>query len=245
VNDTPTKHMFDNYYGTGQSTIDGILRATNVLLAGKAFVVIGYGYCGKGLANRARGMGSKVIICEVDPLRALQAVMDGFYVMPLLDAAKLGDIFVTVTGGKSNIRKEHFQIMKDGAILANSGHFDVEINISDLEKLSKSRRSIKENVEEFTLRDKKNLYLLAEGRLVNLAAAEGHPSAVMDMSFANHALCARWLVKNYKKLQPQVYEVPKEIDEIIARLKLASLGIKIDLLTKEQIKYLTSWSEGT
>jgi len=245
INDTPTKHMFDNVYGTGQSTIDGIIRATNVLLAGKTFVIIGYGYCGRGLANRARGMGAKVIICEVEPVKALQAVMDGFYVMSLLEAAKVGDIFVTVTGGKDNIRAIHFEKMKNGAILANSGHFDVEINIPDLEKLSVTRKLIKENVEEFKLRNGKSIFLLAEGRLVNLAAAEGHPSSVMDMSFANHALCTRWLVKNYKNLKAEVYEVPKEIDEKIARLKLQSLGIKIDTLSKEQKKYLTSWSEGT
>ncbi len=247
VNDTPTKHMFDNVYGTGQSTIDGILRATNILLAGKIFVIIGYGYCGRGLANRARGMGSKVIICEVDPVRALQAVMDGFYVMPLIKASEKGDIFVTVTGGKNNLGKGHYKKMKNGVILANAGHFDVELNIPELSELAKSKRVIKENVEEFTLKNGKKIYLLAEGRLVNLAAAEGHPSSVMDMSFANHALCARWLVKNknYKSLNSQVYDVPKEIDERIARLKLESLGIKIDTLTKKQKKYLNSWSEGT
>ena len=245
VNDTPTKHMFDNVYGTGQSTVDGILRATNILLAGKAVVVCGYGYCGKGLANRMRGMGAKVTVCEVEPINALQATMDGFSVMRLIDAAKVGDIFVTVTGDKHVLRKEHFQKMKDGAILANSGHFDSEIKIPDLEKLAKSKREIKPFVQEYTLKNGNKLYLLAEGRLVNLAAAEGHPSSVMDMSFANHALCARWLVKNYKGFKPEVYEVPKEIDEKIARLKLASLGIKIDSLTKEQKKYLTSWSEGT
>lgn len=245
VNDTPTKHMFDNVYGTGQSTVDGILRATNVLLAGKTVVVAGYGYCGKGLANRMRGMGAKVIVAEVEPVNALQATMDGFSVMRLIDAAKIGEIFVTVTGDKHVIRKEHFQKMKDGAILANSGHFDSEIKIPDLEKLAKSRREIKQSVQEYTLKNGRKLYLLAEGRLVNLAAAEGHPSSVMDMSFANHALCARWLVNNYKDFKPEVYEVPKEIDEKIAKLKLQSLGIKIDSLTKEQKKYLTSWSEGT
>jgi len=245
VNDTPTKHMFDNVYGTGQSTIDGILRATNVLLAGKNVVICGYGYCGRGLANRMRGMGAKVIVCEVEPVKALQANMDGFSVMRLIDAAKVGDIFVTVTGDKHVIRKEHFQKMKDGAILANSGHFDIEIKKPDLESLTKSIRQIKQSVEEYHLKNGRKLYLLAQGRLVNLAAAEGHPSSVMDMSFANHALCARWLVKNYKNLKPEVYEVPKEIDEKIARLKLQSLGIKIDSLSKEQKKYLTSWSEGT
>lgn len=245
VNDTPTKHMFDNVYGTGQSTVDGILRATNVLLAGKTVVIAGYGYCGKGLANRMRGMGAKVIVAEVEPVNALQATMDGFAVMRLIDAAKVGEIFVTVTGDKHVIRKEHFQKMKDGAILANSGHFDSEIKIPDLEKLAKSKREMKQSVQEYTLKNGKKLYLLAEGRLVNLAAAEGHPSSVMDMSFANHALCARWLVKNYKNFRSEVYEVPKEIDEKIARLKLQSLRIKIDSLTKEQKKYLTSWSEGT
>ncbi|OGK09587.1 adenosylhomocysteinase [Candidatus Roizmanbacteria bacterium RIFCSPHIGHO2_01_FULL_35_10] len=245
INDTPTKHMFDNVYGTGQSTLDGIIRATNILLAGKTFVVIGYGYCGRGLANRARGMGARVIVCEVEPVKALQAVMDGFGVMSFLEAAKEGDIFVTVTGGKDNIRGSHFQRMKNNVILANAGHFDVEINIPELEKLAKSRKTIKENVEEFSLKNGKSIFLLAEGRLVNLAAAEGHPSSVMDMSFANHALCARWLVRNYKNLKSEVYEVPKEIDEKIARLKLQALGIKIDTLSKEQKKYFTSWSEGT
>src|SRR3990167_3997881 len=245
VNDTPTKRMFDNVYGTGQSTIDGILRATNILLAGKNVVICGYGYCGRGLANRMRGMGAKVIVCEVEPVKALQANMDGFSVMRLIDAAKVGDIFVTVTGDKHVIRKEHFQKMKDGAILANSGHFDIEIKKPDLESLTKSIRQIKQSVEEYHLKNGRKLYLLAQGRLVNLAAAEGHPSSVMDMSFANHALCARWLVKNYKNLKPEVYEVPKEIDEKIARLKLQSLEIQIDSLSKEQKKYLTSWSEGT
>ncbi len=245
VNDTPTKHMFDNVYGTGQSTIDGILRATNILLAGKTVVICGYGYCGKGLANRMRGMGAKVVVCEVEPVLALQANMDGFSVMRLIDASKIGDIFVTVTGDKHVIRKEHFSKMKDGAILANSGHFDSEIKIPDLDMLTKSKRRIKTAVDEYTMKNGRRLYLLAEGRLVNLAAAEGHPSSVMDMSFANHALCARWLVKNYKSMKSEVYEVPKEIDENIARLKLQSLGISIDSLTKEQKKYLTSWSEGT
>lgn len=245
VNDTPTKHMFDNVYGTGQSTLDGIMRATNILFAGKTFVVCGYGYCGRGLASRARGMGSQVVVCEVDPVKALQAKMDGFLVMRMSDAAKIGDIFVTVTGGKHALRKEHFQQMKDGAVLANSGHFDIEINKVDLDKLSKSKRLIKENVEEYTLKNGHRIYLLAEGRLVNLSAAEGHPSSVMDMSFANHALSCRWLVQNYKKLKAEVYEVPTEIDEKIARLKLKSLGIQIDTLSAEQKKYLSSWNEGT
>ena len=245
VNDTPTKHMFDNVYGTGQSTIDGIIRATNILLAGKKVVICGYGYCGRGLSNRMRGMGAQVVICEVDPVKALQATMDGVSVMRLIDASKIGDIFVTVTGDKHVIRKEHFQKMKDGSILANSGHFDIEIKIPDLESLKRSKRQIKQSVEEYYLKDGRKIYLLAQGRLVNLAAAEGHPSSVMDMSFANHALCARWLVKNYKNLEADVYDVPKEIDEKIARLKLQSLEIQIDSLSKEQKKYLTSWSEGT
>jgi len=245
VNDTPTKHMFDNVYGTGQSTVDGILRATNILLAGKTVVVAGYGYCGKGVASRMRGMGAKVVICEVDPVKALQANMDGFEVKKLIEAAESGDIFVTVTGNKHIIRKEHFLKMKDGAILANSGHFNIEIDKVALKKSAKSKKLIKENVEEYTLKNNKRLYLLAEGRLVNLSAAEGHPSSVMDMSFANHALCCLWLVKNYKNLKPEVYEVPKEIDEKIARLKLKSLGITIDSLTKDQKKYLSSWNEGT
>ena len=245
VNDTPTKHMFDNVYGTGQSTIDGIIRATNILLAGKKVVICGYGYCGRGLSNRMRGMGAQVVVCEVDPVKALQATMDGFSVMRLIDASKIGDIFVTVTGDKHVIRKEHFQKMKDGSILANSGHFDIEIKIPDLESLKRSKRQIKQSVEEYYLKDGRKIYLLAQGRLVNLAAAEGHPSSVMDMSFANHALCARWLVKNYKNLEADVYDVPKEIDEKIARLKLQSLEIQIDSLSKEQKKYLTSWSEGT
>lgn len=245
INDTPTKHMFDNVYGTGQSTLNGIIRATNILLAGKNVVVCGYGYCGKGVATRMRGMGAHVIVCEVDSVKALQAVMDGYAVMRMVDAAKIGDLFITVTGDKNIVRKEHFSKMKDGVILANAGHFDVEINIPELEKLSRSRKTVEENVEEFELKDGKKIFLLAQGRLVNLVAAEGHPSSVMDMSFANHALCARWLAKNYKNLKPEVYEVPQEIDEKIARLKLDSLGIKIDSLTKEQKKYLTSWNEGT
>jgi len=245
VNDTPTKRMFDNVYGTGQSTIDGILRATNILLAGKNVVICGYGYCGRGLSNRMRGMGAKVIICEVEPVRALQAAMDGFSVMKLIDAVKIGDIFITVTGDKHVIRQEHFSKMRDGVVLANSGHFDSEIKIPDLENLSRTKREIKFAVREYTLKNGNRLYLLAEGRLVNLAAAEGHPAAVMDMSFSNHALCAAWLIKNHKILKPDVYDVPKDIDEKIARLKLQALGIKIDTLSKEQKKYLTSWSEGT
>lgn len=245
VNDTPTKRMFDNVYGTGQSTIDGILRATSVMITGKNFVVCGYGFCGSGLAARAKGMGAHVIVTEVDPIKALKAIMDGFRVMPLMEAAKVGDIIVTVTGDKNVIRKEHMQEMKNGAILANSGHFSVEISISDLDSLSEMKRRIRDNVDEYTLKDGRRLFLLAEGRLVNLAAAEGHPSAVMDMSFSNQALCCEWIVKNYKDLEKTVHDVPIEIDKKVARLKLESMGVSIDKLTAEQEKYLTSWQEGT
>jgi adenosylhomocysteinase len=244
VNDTPTKRMFDNRYGTGQSTIDGILRASSVMLAGKTFVVCGYGWCGKGIASRARGMGSHVIVVEVDPLRALEAVMDGFQVMPLREAAPRGDMFVTATGGVNIIDEEHLRLMKDGAMLANSGHFNVEVNIPALEKLSTGKRRMRPNLDEYRLKNGRKLYLLAEGRLVNLAAAEGHPSEVMDMSFADQALVAEWLWKGEKKA-PGVYEVPKEIDEMVAKLKLRGLGVDIDELTDEQRKYLASWSEGT
>jgi len=245
VNDTPTKNMFDNYYGTGQSTIDGILRATNILLAGKNFVICGYGQCGKGLAIKAKGMGSNVIVVEVEPVKALQAVMDGFRIMNMVEAAKVGDIFVTVTGDKDVIRKEHMLQMKDGAVLANSGHFNVEISIPDLESISVNKRKMRENVEEYTLREGKKLYLLAEARLVNLAAAEGHPSEVMDMSFSDQALCCEWLVNNHEKLEPKVYDVPNDIDKRVAKLKLQSMGINIDELTEEQKKYLSDWKEGT
>jgi len=245
VNDASTKHFFDNRYGTGQSTIDGILRATNVLIAGKNFVVGGYGFCGRGLAMRAEGMGANVIVTEVDPLKALEAVMDGYRVMPLKDAARIGDIFVTVTGDMSVIRGEHMKLMKDGAIIANSGHFNVEIDIPELKKLSKRKRRIREYVDEYVLKNGKRIFLLGEGRLINLAAAEGHPAAVMDMSFANQALCARYIKKEGKKLEPQVYPVPEHIDKEVARLKLSSMGVKIDSLTKEQKKYLTSWEMGT
>jgi adenosylhomocysteinase len=245
VNDTPTKSMFDNYYGTAQSTIDGILRATNVLLAGKNFVVCGYGQCGKGLSSKARGMGSNVIVVETDPLRALQAVMDGFRVMGMIEAAKQGDIFLTVTGDKNVIRKEHMLQMKDGSILANSGHFNVEISISDLEDISIGKRAIRENVEEYRLESGRRLYFLSEGRLVNLAAAEGHPSEVMDMSFSNQALCCEWIVKNHEHMEVKVYDVPKEVDKEIAELKLESIGVKIDKLTEEQKRYLSDWKEGT
>jgi adenosylhomocysteinase len=245
VNDTPTKRMFDNVYGTGQSTIDGILRATSMMITGKNFVVCGYGYCSGGIAKRAKGMGANVIVTEVDPTKALQAVMDGFRVMPLEEAAKIGDIFVTATGNKNVMRKEHFEKMKDGVVLANSGHFNVEICISDLEALSKTKRKIRENVEEYTLKNGRKIYLLAEGRLVNLAAAEGHPSEVMDMSFSNQALCCEFIVKNHKNLEAKVHDVPKEIDGKVARLKLESMEIRIDNLTSEQVKYLSSWEEGT
>lgn len=254
VNDSDTKHMFDNRYGTGQSTLDGIMRATNMLLAGKKFVVCGYGWCGRGLASRARGMGAHVIIIEVDPIKALEAVMDGFIVMRLSDAAKIGDIFVTVTGGKSVISLDHMRQMKDGAVLANSGHFDVEIAIADLAKVAKSKRRIRPFVDEYTLSvlstkhkalSTKRLYVLGEGRLINLAAAEGHPADVMDMSFANQALAAEFFVKNKDKVKVKVYSISKKMDSEIARLKLAAMGIKIDRLTRDQKKYLTSWREGT
>ncbi|MDI1470991.1 MAG: adenosylhomocysteinase [Thermodesulfovibrio sp.] len=245
VNDAYTKHLFDNRYGTGQSTIDGILRATNRLLAGSVFVVCGYGWCGRGVAMRARGMGARVIVTEVDPLKALEAVMDGFDVMPIEEAAQIGDIFVTVTGNINVISGKTFSKMKDGSIIANTGHFDVEIDIKSLEKLSKSKRIIRDFVEEYTLKNGRRIYLLAQGRLVNLSAAEGHPAAVMDMSFANQALSAEYIFNNAKKLERKVYSVPEEIDREIARLKLEAMGIKIDTLTKEQYKYLHSWQIGT
>ncbi len=245
VNDAKTKHLFDNRYGTGQSTIDGILRATNVLLAGLNFVIAGYGWCGRGVAMRANGAGAKVIVCEVDPLRALEAVMDGFQVMSLEEAAKVGDVFVTVTGNKSVITGEHFLKMKDSAIVANAGHFNIEIDIPVLNNLSKGKRQIRDFVEEYTLQDGRKIYLLAEGRLINLSSAEGHPAMVMDMSFANQALSAQYLVQKGKSLQNQVYPVPKDIDEDIASMKLKSLGVKIDKLTSEQKKYLAGWQEGT
>jgi len=244
VNDAYTKYLFDNRYGTGQSTIDGILRATNVLLAGKKFVVCGYGWCGRGIALRARGMGANVIVTEVNPIRALEAVMDGFQVMSMSEAASIGDIFVTATGNINVIRKEHMLKMKDGAILANSGHFNVEVSIPDLEEVSTSKRTIKPNLEEYVLKDGRRIYLLAEGRLVNLAAAEGHPSEVMDMSFSNQALCVEYLAKK-PRMEPNVYAVPREIDETIAKLKLKSMGIEIDEMTEEQKKYIESWESGT
>ncbi|MBU0599480.1 adenosylhomocysteinase [bacterium] len=245
VNEAMTKHLFDNRYGTGQSTIDGILRATNVLLSGKNFVVCGYGWCGKGVAMRAKGAGAKVIVTEVNPVKALEALMEGFQVMPIMEASKIGDIFVTVTGDINVIRREHFEVMKDKAILANSGHFNVEIDIPTLESISKSRRTVREFVEEFTLKDEKKIYLLAEGRLVNLSSAEGHPSSVMDMSFANQALSAQYMKENKGILKNKVYVIPQEIDEDIAFIKLSSMGMSIDELTEEQKKYLASWELGT
>ncbi len=245
VNDADTKHLFDNRYGTGQSTLDGILRATNVLFAGLKVVVSGYGWCGRGVAMRAKGLGSDVIITEVNPTRALEAVMDGFRVLPMTEAAKIGDVFITVTGNKSILRDEHFKLMKDGAVVCNSGHFNVEIDIPALEKLALSKRPTRDFVDEYTMRDGRKIYLLGEGRLINLASAEGHPAVVMDMSFANQALTAEYLAKNSKKLEAKVYPVPAEIDRDVARLKLESMGISIDKLTREQEEYLTSWSEGT
>lgn len=244
VNDAYTKYLFDNRYGTGQSTLDGILRSTNILLAGKNFVVCGYGWCAKGIAMRAQGMGANVIVTEVKPIRALEAAMNGFRVMPIKEAAKIGDIFVTATGNLNVLRKEHIQKMKNGAILANSGHFNVEINIKDLEELAISKRAIRSNLEEYIFNDEKRLFLLAEGRLVNLAAAEGHPSEVMDMSFANQALCTEYLAKNEKML-PKVYKVPKDVDETVAKFKLDAMNIRIDKLTPEQKKYLVKWDVGT
>jgi adenosylhomocysteinase len=246
VNDSNTKHMFDNRYGTGQSTIDGIVRATNILLAGRTMVVAGYGWCSRGIASRARGMGAHVIVTEVDPLKALEAVMDGFMVMPMTDAARLGDIFVSATGDINVLDEQHFAVMKDGALLANSGHFNVEINIPALEKMANGKpKQVRPFVQQYTLRDGRTLNLLGEGRLINLAAAEGHPASVMDMSFANQALGAEYMAKNAGKLQKQVYTIPEEIDREIARLKLEALGVRIDTLTQEQEHYLNQWQEGT
>ena len=245
VNDAMTKHFFDNRYGTGQSTIDGILRATNVLLAGKTFVVAGYGWCGRGLAMRARGMGANVIVTEIDPLVALEAVMDGFRVMPMAEAAPIGDIFITVTGDLNVVDKHHFEVMKNGALVANSGHFNVEINIPALEAMAVEKRLVRPFVESYRLSDGRVISILGEGRLINLAAAEGHPASVMDMSFANQALGAEYMLKNADKLEKRVYDVPEEIDREIARLKLLAMGVKIDTLTEEQVKYLGSWEEGT
>jgi len=245
VNDADTKHLFDNRYGTGQSTIDGIIRATNFLLAGSKFVVAGYGWCGRGLASRARGLGAEVIITEIDPTKALEAVMDGYRVMSMDRAAKIGDVFCTVTGNKSVLRKEHFEAMKDGAIISNSGHFNVEIDIPALDKLSSGKRVTRNFVEEYSLRDGRKINLLGEGRLINLAAAEGHPAAVMDMSFADQAFSVEYMVKNHAKLEKKVFKVPDELDKRVARLKLESMGIKIDRLTTEQEEYLAGWAEGT
>lgn len=245
VNDADTKHFFDNRYGTGQSTLDGVIRATNFLIAGSTVVVCGYGWCGRGVAMRAQGLGARVIVTEINPLRALEAVMDGYQVMPMAQASKVGDVFITVTGNKSVIRKEHFQAMKDKAIVANSGHFDVEIDIEALKSLSKTVRSTRENVEEFVLTSGKRVFLIAQGRLVNLGAAEGHPAMVMDMSFANQALSAEWVSKNYRQLERKVYKVPQDIDSEIARLKLESMGVAVDKLTKDQEVYLAGWEAGT
>ncbi|MBZ5565144.1 MAG: adenosylhomocysteinase [Acidobacteriia bacterium] len=245
VNDADTKHLFDNRYGTGQSTIDGIIRATNLLFAGLHVVVCGYGWCGRGVAMRAKGLGADVIVTEVNPTRALEAVMDGFRVMPVSHAAKLGDVFITVTGNKSVLGAEQFKLLKDGAVLANSGHFNVELDLATLEKMAKGKRQTRDFVEEYTLRDGRKIYVLGEGRLINLAAAEGHPAVVMDMSFANQALVVEHMVKNAKKLEPKVYPVPAEIDHNVAELKLQAMGITIDTLTREQEEYLASWSEGT
>jgi adenosylhomocysteinase len=245
VNGAETKHFFDNRYGTGQSTLDGITRATNILWAGRRVVIGGYGWCGRGVANRARGMGAHVIVTEVNPIRALEAVMDGFTVMPGLEAAKVGEVFITVSGGLHTIGREHIEAMRNGAILSNSGHFNVEIDIPALQEMSIAHREVRPSVEEYQLRDGRKLYLLGEGRLINLAAAEGHPSAVMDMSFANQALSVEFLVKNQDKLEPGVYNVPRETDEEVGRLKLQAMGIQIDTLTPEQKRYQESWEEGT
>ena len=245
VNDADTKHFFDNRYGTGQSTLDGIIRATNVLLAGKTTVVVGYGWCGKGTALRARGLGANVIVTEVDPVRAIEAIMDGFRVMPMAEAAPLGDLFITVTGNKHVIRGEHFNVMKDGAIVCNSGHFDIEIDLETLGKNADNVKTVRPFTQQYTLKNGKSVIVLGEGRLINLAAAEGHPSAVMDMSFANQALACEYLVKNKGKLQPGLHSIPTEVDKEIARLKLQAMGIGIDTLTNEQVEYMNSWTVGT
>jgi adenosylhomocysteinase len=245
VNDALTKHLFDNRYGTGQSTLDGVIRATNVLLAGSTLVVAGYGWCGRGVAMRARGMGANVIVTEIDPTKAIEAVMDGYRVMTMQEAAAIGDVFITVTGNKSVIAREHFEKMKNGAILCNSGHFNVEIDLESLAKISSSRRETREFVEEFAMRDGRRIYVLGEGRLINLAAAEGHPASVMDMSFANQALCAEYMIKNHATLEKRVYAVPEELDKQVAKMKLEAMGVRIDRLTPEQEAYLAGWSEGT
>ena len=245
VNDSDTKHMFDNRYGTGQSTIDGLLRATNILLAGRTVTIVGYGFCGKGLAERSRGMGASVIVCEQNPVRALEAVMDGFSVTTIQDAAKKSDVMITVTGNKNVIDASHFKVMKDNCIIANSGHFNAEINIPALQKMSKSKREVRKFVDEYLLQDGRRIHLLAEGRLLNLAAAEGHPATVMDMSFANQALAAEWILKHKGKLRNVVHKLPDQVDQEIAMLKLKAMGVSIDRLTQEQQKYLASWEEGT
>jgi adenosylhomocysteinase len=245
VNEALTKHMFDNRYGTGQSTLDGLIRATNLLVAGRTFVVCGYGWCGRGLASRAHGMGAQVIVTEVDPTRALEALMDGYRVMPLSDASKLADVIVTVTGDVNVVDVQHFQVMKDGCIVANSGHFNDEINIPALEGLARARRTVRPLVQEYELRDGRRVYLLADGRVLNLASAEGHPAAVMDVSFASQALCAVYIAQHADVLAPGVYDVPEDIDKEVARLKLASLGVRIDELTDEQRRYLRRWDAGT
>ncbi len=245
VNDAETKHFFDNRYGTGQSTLDGIIRATNILLAGKTVVVAGYGWCGKGVAMRAKGLGSNIIVTEINPVRAIEAAMDGFRVMPMLDAAALGDIFVTVTGNKHVIRGEHFAVMKDGAIVSNSGHFDIEIDLKNLASQAKEVKEVRNFTQEYRLADGRSIIVIGEGRLVNLAAAEGHPSAVMDMSFANQALAVEYLVQNKGKLTPGIYNIPQDIDQEIARLKLEAMGISLDTLTKDQLEYINSWTSGT
>jgi adenosylhomocysteinase len=246
VNDTDTKHMFDNRYGTGQSTLDAVFRATNILLAGKVVVVAGFGYCGKGVAERSRGMGADVVVTEIDPTKALDAMMQGYRVMPMHEAAKIGDIFITVTGNRDVLRAEHFSLMKDGAILANSGHFDIEIDVAWLEEFAQVKNSrIRHQTDEYVLADGRRILLIAEGRLVNLGAAEGHPAVVMDMSFSDQALTAQWLVKEAKNLTAGVHNVPTEIDKEVARLKLKSMGSDIDVLTPEQVKYLNSWEHGS
>jgi adenosylhomocysteinase len=245
VNDALTKHMFDNRYGTGQSTMDGVIRCTNSLIAGSKFVIAGFGWCGRGLASRARGMGADVIVTEIDPTKAIEAVMEGYRVMSMAEAARIGDFFVTVTGNKNVIGRDHFELMKNGAVVANSGHFNVEIDIPALEKMSSSKRQTRDFVDEYAMKDGRKIYLLGEGRLINLAAAEGHPASVMDMSFANQALSAEYLAKNHKSLDKKVYPVPEELDKKVARLKLEAMGVKIDKLTAEQEEYLASWSEGT
>jgi adenosylhomocysteinase len=245
VNDADTKHLFDNRYGTGQSTVDGVIRATNLLFAGLHVVVAGYGWCGRGVAMRAKGLGAHVAVTEINPTRAIEAVMDGLQVMPMAEAAKWGDVFITVTGNKSVIRGEHFQVMKDGAVVANSGHFNVELDLPAIEAMSIGKRQTREFVDEYTLPDKRKIYVLGEGRLINLVAAEGHPAVVMDMSFADQALCVEYIVKHARQLTPKVYPVPTDIDQTVAQLKLESLGVTIDKLTPEQEEYLASWSEGT